>query len=305
MSTDHSIPSFRCGYAAIIGAPNVGKSTFLNAALGVKLSIVTHKPQTTRRKLMGFLTGDNYQVVLIDTPGLITPKYLLQQSMLASALSSIAESDLLLIFFEIGMLLEQNGAPHPRMLELIRGAHRPAIAVVNKCDMASEPDVVRMTTALRDTALFLSVLPISALHGTGIETLTADIVRCMPEHPPLFPPDQLSDQTERFFVSEIIREKIFEQFHEEVPYSTEVYIADFKEKDDLDYIAAEIIVERESQRRIVIGAGGAAIKRIGVAARKDIETFLERKVYLELHVRIRDHWRDSKEWIRRLGYSLE
>jgi GTPase len=305
MPEPSSYTNFRCGYAAIIGAPNVGKSTFLNAALGVKLSIVTHKPQTTRRKLMGFLTGENYQVVLIDTPGLITPKYLLQQSMLSSALSSIAEADLLLVFFDIVTMLEQDGAPHPRMIELLAKSQRPALAVLNKCDAVSEGEVSHIVDRVRDAGLFRAVLPISALRVAGIEALTAEIVRNMPVHPPLFPPDQLSDQTERFFVSEIVREKIFELFHQEVPYSTEVYIAEYKEKENIDYIAAEIIVERESQRRIIIGQGGSAIKRVGMQARKDIEEFLQRKVYLELHVRIRDRWRDDKNWIKRLGYSLD
>lgn len=255
---------------------------------------------------MGFLTGDRYQVVLVDTPGLITPKYLLQKSMLSSALSSIAGSDLLLVFFDVVDVIKDGCELHPRMVDILSPHARPAIAVLNKADLV--PDQYRLEQVqekLRAGGLFQSIVPISALRGTGVEALVHEIVQSLPIHPPLFPPDELSDETERFFVSEIVREKIFEQFHQEVPYSTEVYISEFKEKENIDYIAAEIVVERDSQRRIIIGHKGTAIKQVGVAARKDIEAFLQRKVFLELHVRTREHWRDDTNWIRRLGYSLD
>ncbi|PLX25514.1 MAG: GTPase Era [Ignavibacteria bacterium] len=295
--------TFRCGYVALIGAPNAGKSTLMNAVLGMKISIVTAKPQTTRRRVLGFHTGDDHQLIFIDTPGLIKPKYELQESMVRAAHNAIAEADAIFFMIDAPRVIETGRAFPAGLFDLFDESGRPVIAVLNKTDLVSDkktllPLMQRVTEAYR----FEAVIPISALQEDGIAELLSEVKRHMPVSPPLYPEDMLSDQPERFFVTEIIREKIFEQFRQEVPYATEVYIAEYREEEERDYIAAEIIVERDSQKRIMIGSGGAAIKQIGTKAREEIETFLDRKVFLELHVRIREGWRDSAAWIRRLGY---
>jgi GTP-binding protein Era len=294
---------FRCGYAAIIGEPNVGKSTLLNAILGTKLSIVTSRPQTTRRRLLGFHTTDTAQFVFIDTPGLIKPKYVLQESMVNAAYASIAECDLVLFLADAPKLLERDRVFPSGLDDILRHEGKPVIAALNKTDLMEDkttllPLIERFHTAFP----FTDIVPLSALRDDGVAELLSVLERQLPLSPPMYPPDMLSDQPERFFVSEIIREKIFEQFRQEVPYATDVVIAEYTEKDDIDHIAADILVERESQKRILIGKQGSAIKSIGTAARADIEQFLGRHVFLELHVKVRDHWRDSEAWVRRLGY---
>jgi GTPase len=295
---------FRCGFVAILGEPNVGKSTFLNAVLGTKLSIVTPKPQTTRRRILGISTGEGYQMLFFDTPGLIEPRYLLQSAMVESARSALREADVLLLLFDVSKLLRGGIRQAAPVMEFLASVSRPALAILNKIDLLERAeDVHPMLAELSSLHPFESVLPISALHGTGTNGIVRELLRFLPEHPALYPPDTLSDLPDRFFVSEIVREKIFEQFREEVPYSTEVYITQYREQDNLDYIAAEIVVERESQRRIIIGAGGAAVKQLGSHARADIEKYLGKKVYLDLHVKIREGWRDDGDWIRRFGYT--
>ena len=302
---DHTnIPEdFRCGYVALIGAPNAGKSTLMNAMLGMKISIVTAKPQTTRRRVLGFHTAETHQVIFIDTPGLIQPKYELQESMVNAAHAAIADADACCLLIDAPRAIESGREIPDGLRQLLQETGRPVIAVLNKVDLI--PDKKQLLPLIERTAAaysFEEVIPISALANDGVQELLASLEKLLPQGPPLYPPDMLSDQPERFFVSEIIREKIFEQFRQEVPYATDVYIVEYREEEDRDYVAAEIIVERESQKRIIIGRGGAAIKSIGTAARYDIEEFLDRRVFLDLHVRIREGWRDSAAWVRRLGY---
>lgn len=299
----HIPEDFRCGYVALIGAPNAGKSTLMNTVLGMKISIVTAKPQTTRRRVLGFHTGEKYQAIFIDTPGLIKPKYELQDSMVNAAHSAIAEADACCLLIDAPRAIESGREIPEGLKQLLQESGRPVIAVLNKVDqILDKKQLLPLMARTAEAYPFREVVPISALEGEGVDGLLSALEALLPVGPPLYPPEMLSDQPERFFVSEIIREKIFEQFRQEVPYATDVYIAEYREEEERDYIAAEIIVERESQKRILIGKGGVAIKRIGMAAREDIEVFLDRAVFLDLHVRIREGWRDNAAWIRRLGY---
>lgn len=306
MHADHatSPSNYRCGYVALVGAPNAGKSTLLNAILGTRLSIVTPKPQTTRRRLLGFHTTPTEQILFVDTPGLIKPRYVLQEAMVNAALTAIRDSDVTLLLVDAARALEKEQSLPEGLAALFREARRPVIAVLNKVDLVSyKKALLPLMQQMYDAYPFATVIPVSALEHDGIDTILRETAALLPEGPAMYPDDQLSDQSERFFVSEIIREKIFLQFREEVPYATEVYIVEFREGDDKDFISAEIIVERESQRRILIGKGGQAIKAIGSEARIDVEDFLGRPVFLDLHVRIREGWRDDRNWVRRMGYT--
>ncbi len=295
---------FRCGYVALIGAPNAGKSTFMNAVLGTKLSIVTPKPQTTRRRLLGFHTTESHQMIFIDTPGLIKPRYVLQEAMVNSALTAIRDADAILVIIDAERALERRQLFPEGLLPLLEAAHGSVFALINKVDLIRDKkELLPLMQAVHTAFAFKAIIPVSALENDGLDVAITELETALPPGPPMYPDDQLSDQPERFFVSEIIREKIFEQFREEVPYATEVYITEFKEGEEHDVVSAEIVVERESQRRIIIGAKGQAIKAIGTEARRDIEEFLGRHIYLDLHVRIREGWRDDKNWVRRMGYT--
>jgi len=303
MPIDTPPTPFHCGYVAIIGEPNVGKSTLLNALLGTKLSIVTPKPQTTRKRILGFHNGPHHQIIFVDTPGLIQPKYALHESMMNAAHAAIADADALALLFDVPRSLNREQLFPNGLEEILRASRTPVLAILNKVDVLQDKHLLLpLINRFSKLYPFHSIIPISALYEDGTESVVEELVRFLPLQGPLYDPDVLSDQPQRFFVSEIIREKIFELFREEVPYATEVVIAEYKEKEDLDVIAADILVERESQRRILIGHKGNAIKEVGTRARKDIEAFLDRKIYLELHVKIRVGWRDDEQWIRRLGY---
>ncbi|PIU44897.1 MAG: GTPase Era [Ignavibacteriales bacterium CG07_land_8_20_14_0_80_59_12] len=297
--------TFRAGYAAIIGEPNVGKSTLMNAFLGQKISIVTPKPQTTRHRVLGIMSGENYQVVFLDTPGIITPKYRLQEVMMDTARSALADADVVLFMVDVKRVdavsvEDQN----EQTLGLLRVTSKPVLLVLNKIDLIHKDALLPMLDAFGKLYPFREMIPVSALTGDGVRDITRSLVTLLPLNEPFYPPDMLSEQSERFFAGEIVREKIFEKFREEVPYSTAVRIVDFKEREaGKDYINADIIVERESQKAILIGKGGKALREVGLSARRDIEEFLGRPVYLELRVKVREKWRDSDAWLKRLGYA--
>ncbi len=294
---------FRAGYAAIIGAPNVGKSTLMNRLVGQKISIVTSKPQTTRHKVLGILSRPEFQIVFLDTPGLLEPQYLLQKTMLSAAHSAVYDADIVLYMLdasepECATTLDGTGS-----LKLLQECRKPVYLLLNKSDKIDKSSLLPMIAVCAGLFPFTEIFPISALNGDGTEDLLGTIARDLPEHPPFYPPDIVSEHPERFFVCEIIREKIFETFREEIPYSTTVDIVEFREQPGKkDLINAEIYVERDSQKGILIGKGGRALKEIGEAARKDIEGFLDRPVFLQLYVKVREKWRDKPEWLRRLGY---
>jgi GTP-binding protein Era len=303
-TTDPPVPAgFRAGYVAIVGRPNAGKSTLLNALLGQKLSIVSAKPQTTRNRVLGILNEPGIQVVFMDTPGMIEPKYLLQSVMMKSVQASLRDADMTVFLRDVAEDL--NAEEVKEELDALRTIPPPVIVVLNKCDLADQEAVNRVLVRFADSsAAPEAIVPVSALRGTGMEFLKAEILRRLPLHPPYFPEDSLSDQNERFFVAEIIREKVFECYRAEIPYSTTVRILNFEEKRGRkDVIEAEICVERESQKGILIGVKGAALKKTGQLARKDIEEFLGRPVFLELRVKVREKWRDDPVWLKRLGYS--
>lgn len=297
---------FKAGYVAIVGAPNVGKSTLMNALLNQKISIVTSKPQTTRRRVLGILTSENCQIIFLDTPGLVKPRYLLQEMMMRIADEAIADADVVLLMIEANASRKNVHAGDPVRFEKLRSAAKPVILALNKSDLVENKNEILPTIEFYQKAYpFLEIVPISALRQDGLNDLLSCLIRNLPSNPPYYPSDMITDHPERFFVSEIIREKIFERYRQEIPYSTEVAILDFKEREKgKDFISAEIYVERDTQRGILIGKDGSSLKKVGELARKDIEGFLGRLVYLELHVKVREKWRKSEAWLRRFGYDL-
>jgi GTP-binding protein Era len=300
-------PSFRAGYVAILGAPNDGKSTLVNTLLGQKVSIVSRKPQTTRRTVLGILSGEDYQIVFLDTPGLLTPQYLLHEAMMGYARTAAADADMVCFMVDATdpLPVPPGGARNEEvaMSELAQ-LRKPVLLVVNKIDLVEKAALLPLIAGYARLHEFTEIHPVSALRNEGMEDLLRSLVAGLPRHPPYYPTDVVSSEPERFFVSEIIREKIFEKFRDEIPYSATVEILDFREEaGKKDLIIAEITVERDSQKGILIGKAGAAIRETGEAARKDIEKFLGRPVFLDLHVRVREGWRESPAWLRRLGYQ--
>lgn len=289
-------PGHRSGYVTLIGKPNAGKSTLLNALVGRKLCIVSKRPQTTRHRILGILTGDGYQALFLDTPGIIRPRYPLQESMMRSLGGAIEDADLQLLLVDA-----THAEPDLRVLDIL--SDQPAFLIVNKIDLVEAETALPIVSAFTAAREFEEVVPVSALGGENVDRLRALIVAYLPEGPPFYPPDAISEHPERFFVAEIIREKIFELFREEIPYATQVNVVSFEEREnEKDFIDAEIVLESESQKPIVIGKGGTAIKQIGTNARTDIEAFLGRSVFLQLHVKVRKDWRRRDTYLRSYGY---
>lgn len=289
-------PGHISGYVSLVGRPNVGKSTLMNALVGRKLSIVSEKPQTTRHRILGILTGEAYQVIFLDTPGAIEPRYRLQESMMRTLSGAVEEADLLLCMVEA-----TNQAPDEHLLSL--AGMRPALLVLNKVDLVDQHALMPLVAAYSELHAFKEIVPISARTGYNVTLLRDLILSHLPEGPPYYPPEMVSEHPERFFVAEIIREKIFEQFRQEIPYSTQVNIVRFEEREGKkDLIDAEIVIESESQKPIVIGKKGEMLKRVGTAARHDIEEFLGRPVFLQLFVKVRKDWRRRDTFLRSYGY---
>ena len=295
----------KTGYAAILGLPNSGKSTLLNALLGQKLSIITAKPQTTRKKVLGILNEENYQLIILDTPGILSPAYLLQEKMMEEVKSSLDDADVIVLIIDVAddvtgdKLLKQEFVNKSVLI-----SNKPKILILNKVDLITQEKVMDLIKHFEKQKLFEEIIPVSASLNFNIQRVKEEIIRFLPEGPKLFPDEQLTDASERFFVSEIIREKILEFYREEIPYSCEVLIAEYKERDaGKDYISAEIVVEKESQKVIIIGKGGAAIKKLGMIAREEIEEFLQRQVFLELRVKVRKKWRSDENLLKSFGYT--
>ncbi len=297
----------KAGYVTILGLPNAGKSTLLNALLGQKLSIITKKPQTTRKQILGILTEKDYQIIFLDTPGILKPNYLLQKKMMGFVLSAVNDADIFLIMVDLSNDKDgQKILSNDVIKRIIESKSKPVFLLLNKIDLSKEEEVKNLITLFEATQNFTSVIPISAQYNMNTERLIYEILEVLPTGPKLYPDDIIADANERFFVSEIIREKLLEQFQEEIPYSCEVIIAEFKEREkSKDFISAEIIVERQSQKGILIGKGGAALKKLGQIARKSIEEFLEREVYLELRVKVRQNWRSDENFLKSFGYSKD
>ncbi len=287
----------KAGFVSIVGYPNVGKSTLMNALLGERLSIVTPKAQTTRHRIMGILSGDDYQVVYSDTPGVIDPRYRLQRAMMSAVFSALDDADVIMLVTEPG-----NDFKQEEILLKLKMTTTPVIVVINKIDLGDMQVVETEAARWMQEMERATVLPVSALHKVNLDQVFKAILHHLPESPAFYPKDELSDRSQRFFVSEIIREKILLNFSQEIPYSTEVTVEAFQEEERLTRISAVIHVSRESQKGILLGHHGSAIRKLGTDARKDIEVFLGRHIYLELRVKVSKDWREDERALRRFGY---
>lgn len=295
---------FKCGYVAIVGEPNVGKSTLMNTLIGQKISIVTNKAQTTRHKIIGILSTENFQIIFLDTPGLLKPKYLLHNYMMNAANAAIDDADLILFMIDAKQPKLSDQIENDIAFQKIKNANKPTFLIINKVDLVNKLSLLPIIDFYSRKFPFIEIFTISALNELGTIDLLKSIVKILPVNPPYYPDDTVSDANERFFVSEIIREKIFQNYKQEIPYSTTVNIIEFRESNGKkDFISAEIYVEKPTQKAILIGKKGDALKKIGEAARKEIENFLGRSVFLELHVKVREKWRESDNWLMRLGYK--
>jgi len=290
--------SHKAGFVSIIGKPNVGKSTLMNALIGEKLSIITPKAQTTRHRILGIVNEEEYQIVFSDTPGVIKPKYGLQDAMMHSVNGALSDADLLLFVTDINEQYDEND-----VLEKILNTTIPMIVLINKIDNATQEQVDEKSAFWQEKLNPKHIFAISALHKYNLDGIMEMLLDNLPEHEAYYDKEELSDRSQRFFVSEIIREKIFTNYQKEIPYSTEVVITAFKEEEKITRISAEIIVERDSQKNILIGKGGAMLKKVGTEARKDIEKFLDQKVFLETFVKVLPDWRSKKNYLKSFGYE--
>ena len=288
----------KAGFVNIIGNPNVGKSTLMNALVGEKLSIITAKAQTTRHRILGIVNHDHYQIVFSDTPGIIKPAYELQSSMMDFVKSALEDADILIYMVEVG----EKELKNEGFFQKIINSKIPVILLVNKIDSSSQEVVEQKVDYWKEKVPNAFVFVISALEKFNVDSLFEKIVALLPEAPPYFPKDQLTDRPERFFVNEKVREKILIHYKKEIPYAVEVETEEFVEEDNLIKIRSVIMVERETQKGIIIGHKGTAIKRVGAASRKDLEKFFEKKVFIELYVKVNKNWRSDKNQLKRFGY---
>ncbi len=289
----------KAGFVNIIGNPNVGKSTLMNSLVGEKLSIITSKAQTTRHRIMGIVNGDDFQIVYSDTPGILKPSYLLQESMMKFTNSALVDADIILYVTDIFETYDNNKS----YIDKVVKKDIPVLLVINKVDLATQDKVEELSQLWQQYLPKAEVILCSALRRFNIDYIFDKIVKILPECPAYFPKDSLTDKTERFFVSEIIREKIFLNYRKEIPYSTEVVVEQFKEDKDIIRISANIFVERQTQKGILIGYQGRSLKKVGIEARKDIEDFFNKKVFLELFVKVNKDWRNKSVYLRNFGYQ--
>lgn len=292
--------SHKAGFVSIIGSPNVGKSTLMNVLVGERLSIITHKAQTTRHRIMGIFSGDDFQVVYSDTPGILKPHYLLHKSMLGTVYSSISDADIILLVTELGEQFQ-----HTEVLEKLKETDQPVIIVINKIDKGDQERVLNAIESWKSKLEKADIIATSALHCFNTALVFDTILKHLPESPAFYPKDELTDRSQRFFVSEIIREKVLLNYSKEIPYNVEVVVDAFKEEPEIIRISAFLFVSKESQKAIILGHQGKAIKKLGTEARREMEEFLEKHVYLELHVKIKKDWRDNEKELKRFGYSLD
>ena len=289
----------KAGFVNIIGNPNVGKSTLMNAFVGEKLSIITSKAQTTRHRILGIVNEDDFQIVFSDTPGIIKPAYELQSSMMDFVKSAIDDADVLVYMVEVGEKELKNEA----FFNKIINSEIPVILLLNKIDKSSQDEVEEKVEYWKSKVPNADVFVISALEGFNVSAAFEKIKELLPESPPYYPKDQLTDKPERFFVNEKIREKILIHYKKEIPYSVEVETEEFTEEENIVRIRSVIMVERETQKGIIIGHKGSAIKRVGAEARKDLEKFFDKKVFIELYVKVNKNWRSDKNQLKRFGYN--
>ncbi len=289
----------KAGFVNIIGNPNVGKSTLMNALVGEKLSIITSKAQTTRHRILGIVNGEDYQIIFSDTPGIIQPAYELQESMMDFVKSAFDDADVLIYMVEVGEKELKNEA----FFNKIINSKIPVILLLNKIDLSSQDEVEEKIAYWRNKVPNSFVYVISALEKFNVETVFYKIIELLPDSPPFYPKDQLTDKPERFFVNETIREKILQQYKKEIPYSVEVETESFVEEENIIKIRSVIMVERETQKGIIIGHKGSAIKRVGTDARKSLQHFFDKKVYIDLYVKVNKNWRSNDKQLKRFGYK--
>jgi len=288
----------KAGFVNILGNPNVGKSTIMNILVGERLSVITAKAQTTRHRIMGILSGEDYQIVYSDTPGILNPKYRLQAAMMHSVESALDDADLILYVTDVVESVSKN----EEYLNRIMNSSVPKIIVINKIDLSNQEKLEELVEQWSGRAPGTTIIPVSAKLNFNVDALFKEILARIPEGEPYFPKDQLTDRYERFFISEIIRGKILEIYEKEIPYSVEVEIESFREEEALTRIGAVIYVTRDSQKGIIIGHKGEKLKKVGTGARKEMETFLGKKVFLELYVKVSRDWRDSAGMLKKFGY---
>lgn len=289
----------KAGFVNIIGNPNVGKSTLMNAFVGEKLSIITSKAQTTRHRILGIVNGEDFQVILSDTPGIIKPAYELQSAMMDFVKSAFEDADVLLYMVEIG----EKALKDAGFFDKIKNSKIPVLLLLNKIDQADQQLLEDQVQYWQKQLPRAEIHPISALTNFNVKEVFERILELLPESPPYYPKDQLTDKPERFFVNETIREKILQQYKKEIPYSVEVETEEFLEDEDIIRIRSVIMVERNSQKGIIIGHKGAAIKKVGIAARKDLEKFFDKQVHIELYVKVSKDWRKDPRRLKRFGYN--
>jgi GTP-binding protein Era len=288
----------RAGFVSIIGKPNAGKSTLMNALVGEKMSIITPKAQTTRHRILGIVNEEDYQIVFSDTPGIIKPHYALHESMMHQVDGSIVDADLILLVTDIHEEYNEED-----VLKKLQGSTAPLVVLVNKIDQSDEAEVKEKVDYWQEKLSPKAVFAISALHDHNIKAIMDFILEFLPEHPAYYEKDALTDRNDRFFASEMIRAQIFKQYKKEIPYSTEVIVTAFVEGEKLHRISAEIIVERDSQKNIVIGNKGEMLKIVGTYARRDMEEFFQKKIFLEMFVKVIPDWRSKKNYLEKFGYE--
>lgn len=291
----------KSGFVNIVGNPNVGKSTLMNALVGERISIITSKAQTTRHRIMGIVNGEDFQIVYSDTPGVLKPNYKLQESMLNFSTGALKDADIILYVTDTVESIDKNAD----FLEKIKMQHVPVLLIINKIDLTDQNKLGEMVEKWQDILPLAEIIPVSAKNNFNLEYLLKRIKELLPDSPPFFEKDALTDKPARFFVTEIIREKILTNYDREIPYSVEVAVEQFKEEDNLIRINAVIYVERDSQKGIIIGQHGRMLKRVGTEARKDIEMFFDKKVFLELFVKVEKDWRNKDVKLKNFGYKLD
>ena len=288
---------FKSGFVTIMGKPNVGKSTLMNQLTGERISIISNRAQTTRHRIFGIVTTPEHQIVYSDTPGTLDPSYKLQERMMGFVKKSLEDADIILFMVELG---EKND--HQEWIDMARRTEIPMLFVINKTDLGKGSQVEDKVTYWKEQLDWAEPMTVSAVTGEGVDLLQQRIVDQLPEHPPYFPEDEMTDKSERFITAEIVREKIFLQYKQEIPYSSEVVVTSFKEEEKIIRIAAEIFVERDSQKGIIIGKKGESIKNLGIAARQELESFFGKQIHLETFVKVEKDWRKDDSKLKRFGY---
>ncbi len=289
----------KAGFVNIIGNPNVGKSTLMNALVGERLSIITSKAQTTRHRILGIVNGDDFQIVFSDTPGIIKPAYELQESMMNFVKSAFEDADVLIYMVEIG----EKELKDEAFFQKIQNSKVPVILLINKVDKSSQDEVEEKIAFWQEKVPNAIIYPIAALLNFNVKAVMDKIIELLPESPPFYPKDQLTDKPERFFVNETIREKILMHYKKEIPYAVEIDTEEFFEEEKIIKIRSVIMVERETQKGIIIGHKGSALKRVGTEARKDLQKFFGKKIFLELYVKVNKNWRNNSNQLKRFGYK--